>query len=140
MTLLNPHGRIGFAELSRLVGIGSPLLVAESESNRNYLRGSKISCAELHFVPVLRSLLRRASFIMFKVKIIMRFLISPPVGGFIRNDKSFRVRREKRWRFARRIATSSHYHIFTLSFRSANWRRGISQIYHRNNLIMPNAN
>jgi hypothetical protein len=32
---LNPRERIGFAELSRLGGIGSPLLAAESASIKN---------------------------------------------------------------------------------------------------------
>jgi hypothetical protein len=44
--------------LRRARKLGSLLLAAKSASIK---RGSKISCAELHFVPVLHSLLRRSS-------------------------------------------------------------------------------
>ena len=43
---------------------GFRCLLRRQRALRIYFRGSKISCAELHFVPVLRSLLRRSS-IMF---------------------------------------------------------------------------
>jgi hypothetical protein len=64
LTILNPRERIGFAELSRFAGSVLRCLLRSQRALRIYLKGSKISCAELHFVPVLHSLLRRASILL----------------------------------------------------------------------------
>jgi hypothetical protein len=60
MQYLNPPSAL--ASMSSPPSGGSVLrcLLQSNRALRIYLRGPKISCDELHFVPVLRSLLRRA--------------------------------------------------------------------------------
>ena len=72
---LNPRERIGFAELSRQVGIGPRLLAAGLASIKYKIPywGSKISCAELHIVPVPQSLLRGSS-IPYQNKFVLGLL------------------------------------------------------------------
>ena len=72
-------------------------LLRSQQALRIYLRGSKISCAELHFVPVLRSLMRRASILavesLFIKEIEFRLFTTSYVvnlyrgRGFLKNSK-----------------------------------------------------
>jgi len=61
MQYLNPPSALASTSSPPSGGSFLRCLIRSNRALRIYLKGSKISCAELHFVPVLHSLLRRAS-------------------------------------------------------------------------------